>query len=203
MLKSTINPKDLESNSGPKRIGSISSFSSSATPKQRQKKRKEVQASPEYGRNRLKDSTEATFGDTQGISYEKFFGLLFDRMEVGKSLIVRKLPNDYMRISIYTPKAIMDDIEYDKDLPDEYWLEVVSPEYWDFYDRWSLLLQDEKEKYAKRVKATWKIHEKLNVNNMRMFRAVLKKEGISKYKPEYSTRDDRKKLQVVYLRGLF
>lgn len=77
----------------------------------------------------------------------------------------------------------------------EYWQEVLSPEFDMWSKEWNELTYSEKIEEAKRVGAEWEEHDVEKTNMMRMGAAVRDVLGIEKYKPKYRSRKARQAIR--------
>lgn len=78
----------------------------------------------------------------------------------------------------------------------QFWEEVCTPEYLQWMERWSTLTTEQKIASVDRESIEW--HDNEAVLLIRLASAFMKKAGIQKYKPEYTTRAARDRVKNGY-----
>lgn len=77
----------------------------------------------------------------------------------------------------------------------EFWNEVLTPEYQEMEEWWGDLDYDGKKKLLKKEKIKWEAHENESVDLIRIRQAYMEAKGIEKYKPEYQKRAAREAIK--------
>jgi hypothetical protein len=117
---------------------------------------------------------------------DMFFEQVLESLEDGKSVVITKTGDGKWELSMAGKR---DPVVTTKKLRGkEYWNEVLTPEYQEFAEEWQGLTYVEKRKKAKKAGAKWEEHDDERIDLIRIVDALLKKEGIEKYKEEYRSR---------------
>lgn len=124
---------------------------------------------------------------------ENVFEQLFSEMREGEALLVVRNSKNEWGLSL----ANAHDVGVGQKLSGaEYWNEVLNPEFVQWTEEWKNKTFEEKVKYAKKLKVTWKQNEDQGVETISLTQAVRKAENIKKYKPEYESRTERAKIRA-------
>lgn len=120
---------------------------------------------------------------------ENFLVPMLDSLETdGKALIVTRLSDDKWQFKLADVAA---PAAGKKVRGKEYNATVLSPEYIKWQKEWQALTYEEKVAQAKKMGVEWKRDKDPRMDAMRLTEAVCENMGISKYRPEYDTREAR------------
>ena len=124
------------------------------------------------------------------VAEEVLTGLL-DAMDKNQSIVITKLTDNKWQLSSGAVAVSAGP----KLRGQEFWDEVLTPEYQEWHDEWKSLTYAEKKKKAKAMKVEWEEHDDERIDNIRMSAAVLAGLGIEKYNEDYQTRSARARLR--------
>ena len=140
---------------------------------------KRFKAAKKTGKNPIEDIIEALHSG-EAIMVKK---------EGVTSYSVHLIPNEVIISKTFTnilKKGI---------IGNQYWNEVLNPDFKPWLLKWNAMTNTEKYEYAEKHKLTWKHSENQRLDIMALTEAARKDAGINKYKPEYQTRAARARIK--------